>query len=80
MAELNSHMQNYLFTSEVQQTDPLLLQKVQGKVTDQMNDMLIAPFTIDDVHKIVFSIGGLKAPGPDGLHAIFFQKVLAYPW
>lgn len=35
--ELNSHILNYfshLFTSEVQQTDPIILQRVQRKVTD----------------------------------------------
>jgi hypothetical protein len=35
---------------------------------------LIAPFTTEDVKKAVFSIGDLKAPGPDGLHALFYKK------
>ena len=39
-----------------------------------MNTILMAPFSADDVRKAVFSIGDLKAPGPDGLHAIFFKK------
>ena len=68
MPGLNTHIQNYfthLFTSEVQHTNPNLLQKVQPKVTEQMNDFLMAPFSADDVKKAVFSIGDLKAPGPD---------------
>ena len=44
------------------------------KVIEKMNEMLLAPYTHDDVRKAVHSIGDLKAPGPDGLHAIFFKK------
>lgn len=77
MHDLNPHIQGYfenLFTSEVQQTDPAVLQKVNRKVTSQMNDYMMAPFTTDDIRKAVFSIGDLKAPGPDGLHAVFCKK------
>jgi hypothetical protein len=63
-----------LFTSEVQATDPALLQKIQPKVDQLMNERLLAPFTAEEVKKAVFSIGDLKAPGPDGLHAIFYKK------
>jgi hypothetical protein len=34
----------------------------------------LAPFTVEDVKKVAFSIGDLKAPGPDGFHAIFYKK------
>jgi hypothetical protein len=63
-----------LFTSEVQYTDPALLEKIQTKVNDDMNERLTAPFTAEDVKKAAFSIGDFKAPGPDGLHAIFYKK------
>ena len=39
-----------------------------------MNLSLTAPFTADDVRKALFSIGDLKAPGPHGLHAIFYKR------
>jgi hypothetical protein len=61
-----------LFTSEVQATDPALLEKIHPKVDQYMNEKLLAPFTADEVKKAVFSIGDLKALGPDGLHAIFY--------
>ncbi|KAK0586532.1 hypothetical protein LWI29_008529 [Acer saccharum] len=36
--------------------------------------LLYSPICEDDVKSSLFNIGGLKAPGPDGLPAIFFQK------
>jgi hypothetical protein len=38
-----------LFTSEVQHTDPAVLQKIHPKVDDEMNERLLAPFTAEDV-------------------------------
>ncbi|KAK2638397.1 hypothetical protein Ddye_026192 [Dipteronia dyeriana] len=33
-----------------------------------------SPFMVEEVHKDVFDMGPLKAPGRDGLPAIFYQK------
>jgi hypothetical protein len=44
------------------------------RVTDLMNEKLLAPFTPEDVKKAAFSIWDFKAPGPDGLHAVFYKK------
>ena len=38
-----------------------------------MNLKLIAPITVDEIFAAVSSIGALKVPGPDRLHAIFYQ-------
>jgi hypothetical protein len=43
-------------------------------VTAEMNVVLNAPYTREEVKKAMFNIGDLKAPGPDGLHAIFFKR------
>jgi hypothetical protein len=45
-----------------------------------MNEMLMAPFTEEEVRKAMFAIGDFKAPGVDGMHAIFFKKNLADYW
>ncbi|XP_071676904.1 uncharacterized protein [Lolium perenne] len=63
-----------LFSSEINEVDPAVLNKVTPRVTSIMNDKLLAPFSADDVKKAAFSIGDLKAPGPDGLHAIFYKR------
>lgn len=60
---LSPHVQNYLvihFTSKVQHVDPLLIEKVQTEVTHYMTEMLMAPYTQDDVRKVVFNIIILK--------------------
>ena len=70
-------VQNYfmnLFSSEVAQVDPAVLGDVASKVTGSMNQDLLAPYTREEVKKALFSIGDLKAPGPDGLHAIFYKR------
>jgi hypothetical protein len=63
-----------LFTAEVQHTDPAFLEKIRPKVTQSMNEKLMAPFSAVDVKKAAFSIGDYKAPGPDGLHAVFYKN------
>lgn len=63
-----------LFTSEIVDIDEGILTDVDRKVTTEMNQLLIAPFTREEVKNALFSIGDLKAPGPNGLHAIFFKR------
>ena len=57
----------------MQATDPAVLEKILPKVDQAMNESLLAPFSPEDVKKAVFSIGDFKAPGPDGLHAVFYK-------
>lgn len=63
-----------LFTSEVHDVDQGVLGDMNCRVTTDMNQLLLAPFSREEVKKALFSIGDLKAPGPDGLHAIFFKR------
>jgi hypothetical protein len=63
-----------LFTSEEYETDPAVLEKIVPRISQYMNDKLLAPFTPEEVKKAAFSIGDFKAPGPDGLHAVFYKK------
>lgn len=43
-------------------------------VTDSMNEKLMAPISESEIRQAVFSMGALKAPGPDGFNGLFFQK------
>ena len=75
-AELKNHIRSYfsnLFTSEVGQPNMEVLSLVRKRVSDKMNNALLAPYMGDDVRKALFDIGDLKAQGPDGLHAIFYK-------
>ncbi|KAM6596535.1 hypothetical protein CsatA_007059 [Cannabis sativa] len=48
---------------------------IDTQITPEESAMLETPFTCeDDVLCAVRAIGATKAPGPDGFHAIFFQK------
>lgn len=62
-----------LFTKEVQEVEEGILSDVDRRVTADMNQLLLAPFSKEEVRHALFSIGDLKAPGPDGLHVVFFK-------
>ncbi|KAJ1295804.1 hypothetical protein BS78_01G250800 [Paspalum vaginatum] len=44
------------------------------RVTLEMNDSLLAPFSGEEVWAALESIGDLKAPGPDGMLSIFYKR------
>lgn len=48
--------------------------KVQPRVNSAMNESLSSPYTEDEIVQALNGIGDLKAPGPDGMPAIFFKK------
>ena len=75
MSDLSSIITGYfaeLFTSQVHAPNMNVLDHVNGIVIVKMNEILMTPYTCEEVRKALFSIGDLKAPGPDGLHAIFY--------
>ena len=63
-----------LYTS----SDPIeggeVVQFIKPKVTEEMNRDLIGEFSRDEVEMAVKQMAPLKAPGPDGMPPIFFQK------
>jgi hypothetical protein len=63
-----------LFESEIQQTDARLLERVHPRVTNEMNEALLKPYTAEEVKTAMFSIGDYKASGTDGLHVVFFKN------
>ncbi|XP_061993936.1 uncharacterized protein LOC133711869 [Rosa rugosa] len=51
-----------------------VLQALQPKVTDSMNEVLLAPYTDEEIKKALFQMHPSKSPGPDGMSPFFFQK------
>jgi predicted XRE-type DNA-binding protein len=74
--ELKQHIYDYyksLFTSQPATNLSELLEHVQPRVSNFINDSLCSPFTEDEVIEALQNIGDLKAPGPDGMPAIFYK-------
>ena len=61
------------------EADPSLLPHIvvnlfNHVITDAMNEKLCEAFTDKEISDALFQIGPLKAPGPDGFPARFFQR------
>ena len=50
------------------------LDAVESRVTDDMREFLSTQFTGEEVQVALFQMGPTKAPGPNGMNALFYQK------
>ena len=64
----------HLFSAEVQDPNQAVIDKIKPCVSSEINDKLMATYSREEVKKALFNIGDLKAPGPDGLHSIFYKR------
>ncbi|XP_027148760.1 uncharacterized protein LOC113749274 [Coffea eugenioides] len=73
LGEITGYFGN-LFTSSNPEASTSIFQCIPQVITDHMNSQLIRPITELEVKKAVFSLHPNKAPGPDGMSSVFFQK------
>lgn len=44
------------------------------KISDDENNMLIAPFSIEEIKEVIWECDGRKSPGPDGFNFNFIKN------
>ena len=64
-----------LFCSNAGSRFEELLQHVPSRVTAAMNADLLAEFTDEEIKRALDGMGDLKAPGPDGMPALFTKSI-----
>lgn len=62
-----------LFTSSASGANDRVLDLVENRISDEMNENLLKPFTKEDIWCAVKSMSPLKAPGIDGYPVLFYQ-------
>ena len=63
-----------LFTSLLSNGINEVIDAVENRMDQQASEFLDLPFTPLEVKEALFQIGPTKPPGPDGMHALFYQK------
>lgn len=75
--DVHAEVQNFyqsLYTSQGFSNMDELLVLVQPMVTEQMNEVMDTPYSVEEVKMALFQMGPSKAPGIDGFTAGFFQR------
>ncbi|KAL0004665.1 hypothetical protein SO802_012226 [Lithocarpus litseifolius] len=72
-AMVRDYYKNLFLSSRPTEVDDVAL-SIKPVVTDDMNNSLIRPFSRAEVECALSQMAPLKAPGPDGMPPIFFQK------
>jgi hypothetical protein len=63
-----------VYTSDPSIVPTHVVNLFQEVLTDDVNNNLCRPFTEEEISDALFQIGPLRAPGPDGFPARFYQR------
>jgi len=63
-----------LFSSANMIDPSIVLRDISPSVSSTMNEFLVKEITEEEVKRALFSLNPTKAPGPDGMTALFFQR------
>lgn len=63
-----------LFYSEVSQGLDAFENYIESRVSNDMNKLLVSPFTKEELHKASFQMGLFNRLGPNGMPALFYQR------
>ena len=74
MKKVDCSFFNNLFLQDDSVCPNEIINLMKSKVTAAINESLTKDFSDWEIEKALFQIVPLKAPGPDGFHARFFQR------
>ena len=74
MQRMASDLFSNLYTADPNVQPAELIDLIEPKLTDLMNQDLCREFSTEEISDALFQMGSLKAPGPDGFQARFFQR------